>query len=442
MATVDIREHGAVGDGRTNDAAAIQAAIDAVAGSGGGTVLVPAGGVFLSGTIALRSNVELHLERGAVLRASDRWEDYTEKLAVGALSAGVVRDDNDLASMFITARDAHDIAITGAGEIDGNGRAFVLEDLGPIYRMPNARAFAVFLIGCTRVTLRDSVYRDGALWTIRLSGCQDVLIHGIHIEGDLKLPNNDGIDLDRCKRVRVADCSIVCGDDAISLKTCEEFAEYGPCEDITVTGCTITTTSSALVVGVDATDDIRNVVFDACVIRRSNRGLSVNCGQVGRFENILFSNMVVETRIFDERWWGHGEPIYVSAVAWHPAEGRVGGIRDVRFVNVLARSENGVYVAGDDAALISGVVLDGVRVELDSWSGREGGRYDRRPADGREGVYAEPTAGFHLESATDVVVRDCEVRWGSRQPWFAEALRTRDVVDLRVEGFRGEPAHA
>ena len=440
MSTFDIREHGAVGDGRTNDATAIQSAIDACADAGGGTVLVPAGMVFLAGSIVLRSRVELHLERGSVLRASDRWEDYTERLAVGALSAGTVRDDNDDTGMFITARDAVDIAITGAGEIDGNGRAFVLEDLGPIYRMPNARAFTVFLIGCQRVTLRDSTYRDGALWTIRLSGCTDALIHGIHIEGDLKLPNNDGIDLDCCRRVRISDCSIVCGDDAISLKTCEEFAHYGPTEDITVTGCTITTTSSALVVGVDAERDIRNVVFDACVIRASNRGLSVNCGQAGRFENILFSNMIVETRLFDGRWWGRGEPIYVSATPWHQGVGQVGGVRDVRFTNVLARSENGAYISADEPGLISGVVLDGVRIELDSWSGRRGGSYDRRPCDGKEGIYPEPTDGFHVDTASDVTIRDCEVRWASEQDWFRDALHTRDVTGLVVRDFRGSPA--
>lgn len=449
MSTVDVRDHGAVPDGESGDptdnAAAVQAAIDAVAAAGGGTVVVPAvtgGGVFLAGTIRLRSHVELHLERGAVLRASHRWSDYTEKIAVGALSAGTVAADNDLTSAFITCRDVEDVAITGAGTIDGNGRAFVQADLGPIYAMPNARAFTVFLIGAQRVTLRDTVYRDGALWTIRLTGCEDVTIHSVHVEGDLKLPNNDGIDLDRCRRVRISDCSIVCGDDAISLKTCEEFPQYGPCEDVTVTGCTITTTSSALVVGVDATDDIRNVVFDSCVITAANRGLSVNCGQEGRFENILFSNMVVSTRLFDDRWWGRGEPIYVSAVPWHEGTA-LGGVRNVRFRNVLARSENGAYVAGLTPDAIRGVVLEDVRIELGSWSGRDGGRYDQRPFDGGQGLYASPTSGIHVDTATDVTVRGCEVVWAQDEPspWFAHALFAKDVEGLTVESLRGGGAH-
>ena len=448
MTTVDIREHGAVGDGDgadpTDNAGAVQAAIDAVAAAGGGTVVVPAlpgGAVFLAGSIELRSHVELHLERGAVLRASHRWQDHTARFEVGGPSTGTVREGDDPASAFITCRDVEDVAITGAGTIDGNGRAFVTEDLGPIYAMPDARAFTLFLIGAKRLTLTDTVYRDGALWTIRLTGCEDVTIHAIHVEGDLRLPNNDGIDLDRCRRVRISDCSIVCGDDAISLKTCEEFARYGPCEDVTVTGCTITTTSSALVVGVDATDDIRDVVFDSCVITASNRGLSVNCGQEGRFENISFSNMVVSTRLFDDRWWGRGEPIYVSAAPWHRGR-EPGGVANVRFRNVLARSENGAYIAGTTPGAIRGVVLEGVRIELGSWSGHQGGRYDQRPYDEGDDFVEAPTSGFHLERATDVTVRGCEVAWAQDQPssWFAHALLARDVDGLVVEDLRGDGA--
>ena len=87
----------------------------------------------------------------------------------------------------------------------------------------------MFLIGCDRaVHIRDVQLTDAALWCVRLSGCEDVVIHGITIDSDLKYPNADGIDLDRCRRVRISDCEISCGDDAISLKTCEEFPDLGP----------------------------------------------------------------------------------------------------------------------------------------------------------------------------------------------------------------------
>ncbi len=438
MTQFDIRAYGAVGDGRTNDAPAIQAAIDAAHSAGGGTVIVPGGATFLTGSIELRSFVELHVARGAVLQGSADPAAYTTRLEVGALSGGVVDPENDRALALITARNATEVAITGAGRIDGAGRAFIAEDMGTIYRCPNQRPFTVFLIGCTRVSLRDVRLTDPALWCVRLSGCEDVVVHAVTIDADLKYPNSDGVDLDRCRRVRISDCEISCGDDAISLKTCEEFDGYGPTEDVVVTNCTLQSTSSAVVVGVDAVADIRNVVVSNCVIRSSHRGLAVNLGQEGNFENILFSDCVVETRHFDRPWWGHGEPIYVSVGAWHDAVGR---LRNVRFRNILARSENGVYIGSDGPGLIEGVVLDGVRVELDRWSRWPGGEYDRRPTSQGPEVYAHPTSGFHLDTAADVTVRNCEVVWARRAPEFAHAVEAIDVDGLVVEGLRGVAAH-
>lgn len=439
MTTFDIREFGATGDGVTNDAKSIQSAIDACAESGGGTVLVPSGLVFVSGSIVLRSHVELFLERGAVLQASSEWSHYTERFIVSALSSGEVHQDTQAAGMFITARDAVDIAITGAGVIDGGGRFFITEDLGYIYTCPNNRPFTVFFIGCSQVTLRETTFRQGALWTIRLTGCDDVLVHGIGIDGDLKMPNCDGIDLDRSRNVRISDCHISCGDDAISLKTCEEFPEYGACENITVTNCTIVTTSSALVVGVDATAPISNVVFDNCVIQASHRGLSVNLGQEGWFENILFSNMVIETRIFDTHWWGRGEPIYVSAFPWHD---KVGTIRNIRFVNVVARSENGAYIAGFEPGLIDGILLENVRIQLAKWSRWPGGHYDRRPFLQGEAIYEHPTSGIHVDTASNVTIRNCEVAWGENPPaYFRHALEAVNAENLVIDNLTGQSAH-
>ncbi|MEO7059280.1 MAG: glycosyl hydrolase family 28 protein [Lapillicoccus sp.] len=438
MSVHDIRDHGAVGDGVTNDAPAIQAAIDACHRSGGGTVLVPSGARFCTGSIELRSHVELHVERGAVLAGSPDPSDYTVRLEVGALSGGVLDPDNDAALLLITARDAVDVAITGAGTIDGAGAAFVEEDLGTIYRCPNQRPFTVFLIACRRVLLRDIRLQDAALWCVRLTGCEDVVVQGITIDTDLKYPNADGLDLDRCRRVRVSDCEISSGDDGISLKTCEEFPDLGVTSDVVITNCTIRSTSSAIVIGVDATDDIHDVIVSGCVIRSSHRGLAVNLGQDGSFSNILFTDCIVETRHFDRGWWGHGEPIYVNVGAWHDSVGR---LRNVRFRNILARSENGAYIGADAPGLIDGIVLDGVRIELDRWSRWPGGEYDRRPTVNGPEIYAHPTAGIYLDSAADVTLRDCEIVWASASDTFGHAVEAVDVEGLVIEGLRGTSAH-
>lgn len=437
----DVRDYGATGDGVTNDAAAIQAAIDACHDAGGGRVVLPPGSTYLSGSINLRSYVELHVAAGATLAASGQWSDITARHAVSALTHGVVDDDAAEGGAFIWAHGERSVAITGRGVIDGGGRHYVVERFGPICRMAEERPFTLFLVDCRDVDLRDTTYFDGALWTVRLTGCEDVAIHAVRIDGDLTIPNNDGIDLDRCRQVRISDCNISCGDDAISLKTTEEFPDSGPCENITITNCVLRTRSSAVVVGVDAAAPIRNVVVSNCVIRESHRGLSVNMGQQAVFENILFDNIVVETQLFDDRWWGRGEPIYLHALPWHDADG-VGPIRNVRFTNILARSENGAYVTASGPGLIDNVLLENVRLHLTRWTDLPGGRYDRRPSESGPDIVEHTTAGFHIDTAGGVVIRNCEVVWGDNlDEHYGPAIETRRSPDLRIEGFIGASAH-
>lgn len=431
----NIRDFGAAGDAKTNDAIAIQKAIDAANANGGGTVVVPAGATYLSGSLVLKSNVELHVERGATLKASGNWADITERFSVTALSSGTVQEDWEQSGIFLAAYDAENIAISGAGTIDGSGKDYVEEDLGPIYKMPINRPFALFFINCRHISLTESLYFDSALWTVRLTGCEEVLIHGIRIVGDMKLPNADGIDLDRCRDVRISDCSIHTPDDAISLKACEEFPDLGPCENITVTNCVLESKSSALVVGVDATAPIRNVVFDNCVIVNSHRGLSVNLGQDSLYENILFSNIVVETRLFDDSWWGRGEAIYVSAFPW---QDEIGSIRNVRFVNILAKGESGVHLSAEREGLIDNVLFDNVRIEVDKWSDVPGGIIDRRPYSGSPDLFGHPIAGFHIDTASNVTLRNCEVSWGQNpQDYWGEDIEANRVSGFTIDGFRG-----
>ena len=436
MAIFDIRDHGAAGDGRMNNAPALQHAIDSCHEAGGGTVLVPAGGVFRSGTIELRSNVELHVERGAVLSASPHLPAYTAGYRVSAISNGFFDPHSDPVPVFITAHDAENVAITGSGTIEDGGRHFILEDLGLRYRTTEQRPFTIFLVGCRRVAVRDVKLCDAALWCLRLTGCEDVMVHGVTIDTDMKYPNADGIDLDRCRRARISDCEISCGDDAISLKACEEFDGYGPTTDIVITGCTLRTTSNAVVVGVEAAEDIRDVIVSNCVIRSANRGLSVNLGQGRSFSNILFSDCIVQTRRHDPSFWGHAEPIYVNCGPWHPND-KVGQVRNVRFTNILARGENGAYIGADAPGMVEGILLDGVRIEVEPGSDWPGGEYDRRPTETGPEVFAHPTAGIYVDTASDVTLRDCEVAWTGQAATFGHALEAVDVQGLVVEGLRG-----
>lgn len=439
MSHYNIRDYGARGDGRANDTAAIQAALDACRAAGGGTVIAPAGQTYRSGTLVLGDNVELHIERGATLRASDDPADFRSPLAVGALSNGMVLPDSPPNGALLLAEGAANIALSGGGVIDGNGRAFI-ETSGPyIHSMRPGRPFTLFFLGCRSVAIRDLCVRDAALWTLRLSGCADVQIRDLRIANDLRLPNNDGIALDRCRAVRISGCQIATGDDCIVLKTCAETAAYGPsCEDVVVTGCTLTSTSTAICVGCESRAPMRNLLFDSCVISRSHRGLSVRLSEDSVIEQVLFSNMVVETRLFHERWWGRGEPIYVSALPWEPGR-PLGHVRRVRFHNILCRSEGGAVIYGWTPDQLREISLEGVHIVLDRWSSWPGGRLDLRPWPG-EPLPDQLTAGFYLCNAKAVTLRNCSVAWEHRPPEFAHAIESHNVADLRVEGFTGAAA--
>lgn len=441
MTDYSIRDFGAVGDGKTNDAAAIQAAIDRCHAGGGGRVVAPAGGNYRTGTFTLKSNVEFHVERGAAVLGSGDASDYQTVQVSDSRRRSIGYPDVPDSIALITAYGAENIAITGGGVIDGGGKHFIATELPYIYRMKPQRPFTFFFIGCNNVTFRDIVIRDGALWTVRLSGCDDVLIHAIHIQNDLKLPNNDGIDLDHCRNVRISDCHIVCGDDCIVLKTCKDAGDFGPCENITVTGCTLVSTSSALIIGCEAHAPMRNVVFDSCVVQSSHRGLAIRLSHESDVENVIFSNMVVETRIFHEDWWGRGEPICISAHPW-TAQDQIGHVRHVRFSNILCRGESGVFIQGWAPDRVEDIVLENVRVEVDKWSKWPGGRHDLRPWPSQDSLPEHPTAGFFIKNAHHVTLRDCEVAWGATRPdYFRHALESHHVDGLRLQQFRGQAAH-
>ncbi len=437
--TYDITNYGAKGDGVTDDAPAIQRAIDACADHGGGRVVLPAGKTYLSGTIVLRSFVDLHIESGATLSASPHDAAYTLRQQTSGL-AGLPGQDTDLSTMLITAKGETNVSITGEGTIDGGGRHFIIADNDHSYEMEKVRPYTIYLIDCDRVVIRDVMIRDGAYWTVRASGCRGVQIHDITIRNDTKLPNSDGIDIDTCQRVTISGCDIVTGDDGICLKTCRESRQYGNCEDVTVTNCTIVSTSSALCIGSETASPVRNVVFSSCVISRTNRGITVQMVDGTDVSNVLFSDIVIETRFFDRVWWGRGEPIHVSVAPYRAPNGEV---RNLRFRNILARSEGGVVVHSEGIDCISGLVFDGVRVEIDRWSGRPGGFWDLRP-NLENDLSEHDTSGFHIERVSDVSLRDCEVVFaqpgGERSADLRHAVDLVEVEDIRRCDVRGESA--
>lgn len=264
-----ILEFGAIGDGQFNNSQAIQAAIDAVATAGGGRVSVPAG-VFRSGSFQLRAKVELHLELGAVLMASENYSDYLSEHSVPVATRGSVVEEVLPTRAFIVGYQAHGAAITGLGTICGNADGFIEQRGQYIHTMRGPvggksqyleRPFTIFLIECDDVDLRDFTLTDPAFWAIRLTGCDGAGILGIRIRTDLMVPNADGIDIDRCDNVRISGCELVTADDCISLKTCTATSQYGGIKNVIIENCIMTSTSGAITLGTESCADIEQVVL-------------------------------------------------------------------------------------------------------------------------------------------------------------------------------------
>lgn len=174
-------------------------------------------------------------------------------------------------------------------------------------------------------------------------------------------------------------------------------------------------------------------------------------GEDALFENIIFSNIVIETRVAAHEWWGRGEPIYLSVTPWH-ADAPAGYMHNITFTNILCRSENGVYAAADVLGQISDIRFDHVRVELSHWSRsthpeEAGGWYDRRPTCDKDMELYKPRegiAGFHFENLRKVRVTNCEVLFADKQDYWGNAVYARGCEDLRidVEGEAGQASLA
>lgn len=345
-ASWDPRDFGAKDDGQTINTKAIQAAVDACAKAGGGTVNLQ-GGVFLSGTIRLRSNVTLNIAAGTTLRGSADINDY-ESITPQINYLYRARFTKSL----IFAERCENIALTGSGTIDGQGKLFPAKkgDDG-------GRPYLIRFSECRKVRVRGLTMLDSARWLSHYLACEDVDIEGVTIRSRIR-ENRDGMDIDGCNRVRISYCDLYTGDDAIVLKSTTGH----PCRNVTVSDCKVSSTASALKLGTESQGGYADIAFTNCFVYDSRDGVSIEevdggtCERV-RVSNIKMSNVKVPIFV---RLGNRANPI-----PGDPKPG-MGKMRDITITTIQATEAGkiGCSVTGLPGHPVENVTLQNIRIQF------------------------------------------------------------------------------
>jgi hypothetical protein len=464
----EVRAFGAAGDGKQLDSSAINAAIRWCAKGGGGTVEF-APGTYLSGTIEMLSNITLHLEAGATILGSPKVQDYRF----------ISRSSEGRATALIVAEDAHDIGITGPGAIDGNGRAFIREPRqphppgpfqdfaatrqgeaawervgenreGPV-RMLDRPGVLVLFVQCRDVVLRDLKVLDAPNWCIHLACCNRALLTGLNVRCSLLVPNADALDVAGSQNVRISDSHLEAGDDGIAVSPCADGYCRMNAENITVNNCVIVSRSAGVRLGW-AARDIRNLTFSNLVIRDSNRGICIQVRGGETIENVLFSNLLIETRLMDGLWWGLGEPVHISVARYDPAaqadskpKGPLGQVRNVRFVNVTASSQAPVVLYAEEPGRIRDILFRDFRQTFreSALNADMGGNLDLRPTTpGRLGIMKYDLGAFTAHGVDNLELRGFGLEWqGAIPDYYTGGIKVDAFKNLDIEDFVGRGPH-
>ncbi|MBR6680923.1 MAG: hypothetical protein IKL59_06645 [Clostridia bacterium] len=352
----NIKDFGAVADGKTLNTAAIQKAIDACFANGGGQVLVE-GGVYMFGTIVLHSNIELHIDATATLLGSPRCEDYPERDNVRHVDTKKLPRWRN--ACYIYAEESENVSITGMGKIDCNGKSFVEPRENPthwLFKRIDAPTppRVVFFAGCKNVRIEDITMENlPSGWGFWIHDCDYVSFDKVKIFAEVEYENNDGIHINSSRNVTVSNCDITCGDDCLVIRANNaSLPENKVCEKVTVTNCNLTSYSGGIRVGWRQCGTIRNCSFSNIVMTDTTVGVDINiphftfdptkmytidCGREATLiENISFNNIIMDNV--------YAEPVKI--IVNDNPETKVEAVRNLYFSNIHAKGPRGIRLKG------------------------------------------------------------------------------------------------
>jgi len=398
----NIIDFGAVGDGVTINTAAINKAVDKCSENGGGMVVFPQG-VFLSGTIMMKSNVEIHLEMGSTLLASTEHKDFPSQTPPAYRSLVDKAGWNAL----IYAEGKTNIAITGFGTINGNG-AQQKPVPGTLGGDRDGRPRNILFISCNYIRIEGIRMLHSGLWNQHYLNCEDVIVNRIEVFNHANR-NNDAIDIDGCRRFVLANSIFDSDDDGITLKSTGAAAS----EDIAITNCVVSSFCNAIKTGTESTGGFRNITISNCIVKPSRStsnpvfktprhgvtGISLIIVDGGVMEGVSISNITIE---------GTACPLYIrlgNRARKHTddaPEPPRGVMRNISISNLVA------YNTGNFSNSITGVPGQNVEnltidnVQFFNRGGLKDGEYKATHQDVPEDEkgYPQPTVWGNLPSST------------------------------------------
>jgi polygalacturonase len=410
---------GAVGDGATDCTAAFARAIAALSQKGGGELLVPPG-LWLTGPIKLQSNINLHLERGALLQFSRDYKLYP-------LTVIDMKGEKEVDSTSpISGENLVNVAITGDGIIDGGGDAWrpvkkekltssdwktliksggVLDARGDTWwpsrgAMNGGRLVAQLiasgslnpadyepahqflrpkmlrLIGCKKVLLEGVIFQNPPNWTMNPALCEDVSIVNVQVRNSSAAQNSDALDLESCRRAVIRDCIFDAGDDGICLKSGKDAAgrRIGvPTEDVLIQGCTVYHAHGGFTIGSEMSGGVRNVYVTNCTFMGTDVGLRFKStrGRGGVVEKIYISNVRMENITGDainfNLYYGGKSPLDetggTAETNFPPVTVGTPQFRDIHIENVICRgAQNAIVMEGLPEMPIRDITLKNVSI--------------------------------------------------------------------------------
>lgn len=335
----NVQSYGALGDGRTLNTAAFQAAISACHARGGGTVWVPAG-QYVIGTIFFLDNITLHLDAGATLLGSMNPEDYP---VVVNRWQGMQQKTY---APLVAGENLENIAITGRGTINGQGEPWWKAHRQKTLAYPRPRLIS--FTACNHVLIENIHLANSPSWTINPVRCKDVCVRGVTISNPPDSPNTDGINPDSCSRVHISDCYVSVGDDCITLKSGSEHESPDlrfPCQEITITNCILERGHGGVVIGSEMSGGVQNVVISNCIFLGTDRGIRLKSrrGRGGVVENVRATNLIMDgvkcpftmNLYYGPGAWGNP---FVSAKAAKSVDDGTPCFRHIHISHVTARN--------------------------------------------------------------------------------------------------------